>query len=319
MYKFAVIGRNFIADWFLEAASEIPEISLLGIYSRKEETAREYAEKKGAERIYTEIDELCNDSDIDFVYIASPNICHEEQAIKLLNSGKHVLCEKPAALSSKSFGKILSAAKKSVFMEGMVPLHMPGYKKICELLPKIGAVRHIDFNFCQYSSRYDRYKNGIITNTFDPTLGNGALTDLGIYCIEMLVSLFGMPDDIIGKAVFSGIDVIDSLICEYPDKTAKINISKISDGAVPSQIQGENGCILIDKISRPKIITFCPRGEEKTVYDTTEKKHDMSYEIKAFISAVNSGTADNFNETTNLAMHFLDSAVKKLGITFKKC
>ncbi len=316
MYNYAVIGRNFIVDWFLEAAAEIPEISLTGVYSRSKAAAEEYALKNGARKTYTSIEEICRDNEIDFVYIASPNICHKPQAINLLSGGKHVLCEKPAAISYNEFKEIIAASGNSVFMEGMVPLHMPGYKKICELLPLLGEIRNIDFNFCQYSSRYDRYKNGIMTNTFDKSLGNGALMDLGIYCVEMLIALFGMPTEICGSAIFSGIDTVDSIVCKYPEKIAKINVSKISDSVLPSQIQGENGCLLIDKLSRPKVITLCPKGGEKQVYDTSENKHDMSYEIKSFVSMMNGEKNPYFNNITSQAMKFCDEARKKLGIIF---
>lgn len=317
MYKFAVIGRNFIADWFLSAASEIDDVALYGIYSRSIEDAKAYAEKNGAEKAFSSLDELCHDNAVDFVYIASPNIFHAPQAIKLLSAGKHVLCEKPATISAKDYEAIISASGNCVFMEGMVPLHMPGFKKIQELIPLLGKIRHVDFNFCQYSSRYDRFKNGIVTNTFDPTLGNGALMDLGIYCIELLIALFGMPDDIIGSAIFSDIDTADSLICTYPDKIAKINVSKISDGILPSQIQGENGSLLIDKLSRPKHITYCPRGDEPISFDMTDENHDMSHEIRQFVSLLNGEKNDCFNEITRLSMQFCDIAREKLGISFK--
>lgn len=319
MYNFAVIGRNFITDWFLQAASEVDEVSFYGVYSRSVDDAKEYALKNGAKKAFSSIDDMCRDENIDFVYIASPNICHAPQTAELLSAGKHVLCEKPAAISAAEFDKALASSKgNAVFAEGMVPLHMPGFQKIKELIPSLGTIRHIDFNFCQYSSRYDRFKKGIMTNTFDPTLGNGALTDLGIYCIETLVALFGMPSDMVGTAIFSGIDTADSLICAYPDKIAKINVSKISDGALPSQIQGENGCILIDKISRPKVITLRPKGGEPVVFDTTSEKHDMTFELENFVASMKKGQNDYYNEITRLSMHFCDIAREKLGIDFKR-
>lgn len=320
MLKYAVIGRNFIVDWFLDAAKEFPELKLRGVYSRSKAAALEYAKNKGAEKIYSSIDEICGDNEVDFVYIASPNICHEEQALRLLEGGKHVLCEKPATLSAEGLDKLLKAAGERVFMEGMVPIHMPAYKKICELITRLGEVRSIDFNFCSYSSRYDRFKSGIMTNTFDPTLGNGAFMDLGIYCVEMLISLFGMPEEITGSSVFlpHSIDAVDSVICRYSDKIAKINVSKISDGAVPSEIQGENGCLLIDKISRPNLLTLRLKGQAPEVCDMSSEHHDMSFEIKNFISQINGEKTEYYNEITYSSMKFCDIARPKLGITFKK-
>lgn len=322
MIKFAVIGRNFIVDWFLEAASEFPEFFFRGVYSRAKETAAEYAALKGAERIYTSINELCKDDELDMVYIASPNICHEEQAIALLNAKKHVLCEKPAAISAEGLSRMLETAEKNgrVFMEAMVPLHMPAFEEVRRLLPELGKIRHAEFSFCQYSSRYDRFKNNIMTNTFDPALGNGSLMDLGIYCVHFLLALFGMPQKIHTAAEFipGSIDASGAIAAAYPDMTASLVYSKVCDSLNLSQIMGEDGCLLIDKVSRPKKLTLKKRGGDAKVIDLTPTRHEMAYEIQNFIRQINGEKMPQFNEISKLAMNFCDIARAEAGIDFKK-
>lgn len=320
MINFAVIGRNFITDWFLEAAKEFDELHFYGVYSRKIEHAKEYAAAKGAKTVYSSIADMCKDEKLDMVYIASPNIFHEVQAISLLKAKKHVLCEKPVTLSSESLSKILDAADKNkcIFMEAMVPLHMPVFAKIKELIPNLGIIRHISLNFCQYSSRYHFYKENVHTNTFDPSLGNGAFMDLGIYCSELLLALFGYPDSIKGTAHIlpDSIDGSGTLSLSYHDKTASIVFSKISQSMVQSEIQGENGSLLIDKISRPKKLTLILRNEEPILIDTTPKRHEMAYEIENFISQINGTSMPFYNDISQLAMKFCDTALKELGISF---
>lgn len=322
MINFAVIGRNFIVDWFLEAASEFPELCFHGVYSRNPKNAQEYATLKGAKRIYTSLDELCLDSELDMVYIASPNIYHEEQSIKLLNAKKHVLCEKPATISYESLSKILEAANKNnkVFMEAMVPLHMPAFIEIKKLLPSLGKIRHIDFSFCQYSSRYDKFKNGIMTNTFDPTLGNGSLMDLGIYCVHFLLALFGFPKKIHALSGFipESIDSSGIVAASYGDKTASLSFSKVCSSVNLSQISGENGCLLIDKMSRPKKLTLVLKDSEPKVIDCSGTRHEMAYEIANFISQINGEKMSFFNDISCLAMKFCDIARKDMGIDFKR-
>lgn len=321
MINFAVIGRNFITDWFLEAAKEFRELNFYGVCSRNLENAEAYSKAHGADKAYSSVHEMCEDKDLDMVYIASPNKFHEEQSVALLNSKKHVLCEKPVTLSSESFSKILDAAEKNnrVFMEAMPSLHMPAFKEIKKLLPKLGAVRHITFNFCQYSSRYHFYKENIHSNTFDPSLGNGAFMDLGIYCTELLLGLFGFPEKISGAAYFlpNSIDASGSLSLLYPDKTASIIFSKISQTNLLSEIQGEDACLLIDKISRPKKLTLIKRGSEPIYIDLSTGRHDMTYEIEDFIAQINGKKLPFYNETSRSAMDFCDSALKILGIDFK--
>lgn len=321
MIKFAVIGRNFIVDRFLEAAKEFPELVFYGVYSRSSKTASEYAKEHGAGKIYTSLDEMCRDEQLDMVYIASPNLFHEEQSITLLNAKKHVLCEKPATLSYESLIRILDTAKKNgrVFMEAMVPLHLPALAKIKELLPRLGDIRQITLTFCQYSSRYDQFKQHIMSNTFDPTLGNGAFMDLGIYCVHMLLALFGYPEKISGAVQFlpDSIDGSGTVTAAYPDKTAALIFSKISESATLSQIQGEKGCLLIDKVSRTKKLTLVMNHEEPVVYDLSGNRHEMSYELENFIAQIGGHPMPFFNEISKLGMKFCDEARPALGINFK--
>ena len=84
-------------------------------------------------------------------------------------------------------------------MEAMKNVHSPGFHAMMDNLYKIGTVRRATIQYCQYSSRYDKFKKGIIENAFNPKLSNGALMDIGSYCIHFLASLFGKPEKILGR------------------------------------------------------------------------------------------------------------------------
>ena len=84
MHRFAVIGSNFVTDWLIEASREVENVELAAVYSRTEARGQEYAARHGIPRVYPSLDALAADPDIDFVYIASPNLCHAPQAIRLL-------------------------------------------------------------------------------------------------------------------------------------------------------------------------------------------------------------------------------------------
>ncbi|MCR5484359.1 MAG: Gfo/Idh/MocA family oxidoreductase [Clostridiales bacterium] len=321
MINFGVIGRNFVVDRMLEASKQISDINLLSVYSRNADTAEEFANKHGAERAYTDFDAFCRDDELDFVYIASPNICHTKQAVTLLNAGKHVLCEKPAAPSEGELSEMLSAAEKNdrVFMEAMMSAHLPAVGIIKDKLSEIGPVRRATLSYCQYSSRYDKFKSGIIENAFDPRLCNGAMMDIGIYCIHMAAMLFGEPDEVCGSAVFlpESIDGEGSLVLKYDGMLAEIIYSKIADGCLPSQIEGENGCILIDALSKPRVITVLPRGKEKYIIDTSDDKHDMYYELRDFINQISGERTREYNEYSMKAIRIADRARKETGVDFK--
>lgn len=320
MINLAVIGRNFVVDEMLEATRLFPEINLSAIYSRKEETGREYAQKWGFDRVYTDLDEMAADKSIDAVYIASPNYAHEAQAVKMMQAGKHVLCEKPMHKSYEGALNMINTAKenKVVFMEAMMSAHVPGTYKIAELLPRIGKVRRVNLSFCQYSSRYDKFKQGIVENAFDPTLWNGAFMDMGVYPVSLLLQLFGEPVDIMAKAVFlpGSIDGQGTMICSYPDMTATLQWSKITQGYIQSDIQGEAGSIIIDKVSKPTELTLILRDGTKEVYETLSGNPVMYYELCDFIAQINGEEMPWFNHNSLLEASLMEKARTEMGINF---
>ena len=324
MIHFATIGSGFVVDWMLAAAKYCPDFVLTGAYSRTQERADEFAAKHGAEKTYTDLNALCQDATIEAVYVASPNLCHKEQAIMLLNAGKHVLCEKPMALSEGDLMEMAEAAYKNdvVLMEAMRPSHSPGVKMLRELFPRIGKVRRATLQFCQYSSRYDNFRRGIIENAFNPTLGNGALMDIGIYCVHMMEMLFGMPRSLTGASVFlhTGVDGEGTLLANYSDMLCEIVYSKIAQAMTPSQIQGEDGSLLFDSVSVPKNITLLPRGGERIEIPVPMGPGgDMVFELEDFIHQIQNKSMDrDILQHSYQSVCLLDRARDIMGVDFQK-
>lgn len=319
--NFAVIGRNFVVDSFLEAAAERNDVRLLGVYSRREDTGRAFAEKHGAERVYTDLSALSADDDLDFVYIASPNLCHEAQTIALLRGGKHVLVEKPAAIARDGFERMCAAADDAgrVLMEAMMPAHLPALNVVRSWLPRIAPVRTADFSYCQYSSRYDKFKAGVVENAFDPTLGNGALMDIGIYCVHWLAALFGVPDSLCGACTFlpHSIDGAGAFVARFGDTLCRVAYSKISDGTLPCEVQGEGGTIRIDRASRPRSAEL--RLRDGTVERFESPEHtDMFYELSDFLACLDGADASPFRRMTRDALTITDLARETMGVDFQK-
>ena len=320
--NFAVIGRNFVVDSFLTAALARDDVRLLGVYSRRADTGRAFADKYGAERVYTDLDALAGDEDIDFVYVASPNICHEAQTVRLLEGGKHVLVEKPAAPTLAGFLQMADAAKQNgrVLMEAMMPAHMPALEAVRALLPRIAPVRMADFSYCQYSSRYDKFKAGIVENAFDPTLCNGALLDIGVYCVLWIAALFGTPRDLQCAGTFlpGSIDADGAFLAQYDDLVCRVAYSKIADSAQPCEIQGEGGRIRIDRASRPREVTLTTRGGASETFRIPDACHEMSYELADFLACLDGASPEPFTEITRISLGITDRVREKLGINFQK-
>ena len=271
--RVATIGSSKIAESFLKGARHDGRFCHAAVYSRTLERGREFAAKHGVERVYTSLDEMAAATDIDAVYIASPNIFHAPQAIKMMDGGKSVLVEKPAATSPGEFEAMTAAARRNgvSLMEAMRPTLVPNFQAVREALPRIGKLRRYTATYCQYSSRYEEFKRGTVASNLSREMRGGALLDLGVYCIAPMVHLFGAPwegaftrekleacvqkqetiiypggDDLHQK----GIDGQGSMLIKYPDgMEAMLSWSKIGDSSLAAEIQGEDGCIVIDRIN----------------------------------------------------------------------
>ncbi|WP_343208127.1 Gfo/Idh/MocA family oxidoreductase [Anaerolentibacter hominis] len=267
--RFAVIGTNFITDRILLNSRRCTGFELKAVYSRTEERAREYAQKNGAELTFTSLEELAACREVDAVYIGSPNYCHASQAITMLKGKKHVLCEKPICANSRELEEMFQAAGDNhvVLLEAMRPWYTPGFQYLKSILPQIGPVRHAVLQFCQYSSRYDNFKNGIVENAFKRELCNGALMDVGCYAVGVMTGLFGMPEKVaaMSRIIPGGIDAEGAFVAKYDELLAEVMYSKVSDGKNPCELQGERANVLFSptgSVEHIKILWRDGRTEE---------------------------------------------------------
>ncbi|MBA2871247.1 putative dehydrogenase [Anoxybacillus calidus] len=323
MIKFATIGTNWITEEFIKAAKEVPDFALTAVYSRTEEKAKEFAAKVGAERTFTSLEEMAQSDEIDAVYIASPNSFHAEQAILLMNHGKHVICEKPIASHTAELQAMIEVAKQNdvVLMEAMKSTLLPNFQAIRKHIHKIGKVRRYFASYCQYSSRYDAYKQGTVLNAFNPTFSSGALMDIGVYCLYPMVVLFGKPLHIKANSFLleSGVDGEGSIILDYGDMDAVVMYSKITNSYIPSEIQGEEGSIIVDTIHTPQKVEIHYR--DGRIEDITEAQthHPMYYEAKEFIELIQNGKREseiNSHYHSLTTMEIMEEARKQTGIVF---
>jgi predicted dehydrogenase len=156
---------------------------------------------------------------VDAIYIASPNYMHCSQATLCMDYGKHVLCEKPMASNAREAELMIQASQRNgvALMEAMKSTLSPNFRAVKENLHRIGTPRRYFASFCQYSSRYDKFKEGIVLNAFKPELSNGAMMDIGVYTIYPMVVLFGRPQSISAQGIVlsSGADGQGAVNMQY--------------------------------------------------------------------------------------------------------
>lgn len=330
--RFGVVGTNFITDWVIAGAREDERFELVAVCSRTIERGTEYAAKHNIPHIFTSLEDMVQSEVIDAVYIASPNYKHAEQSILAMRHGKHVLCEKPLASNAREARQMVEASKQYgvTLMEAMKSTLSPNFIAVKDNLHRIGTPRRYFASFCQYSSRYDKFKEGIILNAFRPELSNGAMMDIGVYTLYPLIALFGRPQSINAQGIVlsSGVDGQGAVNMQYDGFNATVLYSKIANSQLPAEIEGEDGNILIDRIQTPVDVRFYPRqapasGHEKRTEGeslTSPDSHNEYYhEVKEFIDLIEEGRCEssiNSHDCSVATMEVIDEVRRQLGVRY---
>ena len=330
--RFGVVGTNNITDWVIAGGRQDERFELTAVCSRTQERAEEFAAKHGIPHIFTSLEEMASSPLIDAVYIATPNYVHAEQSILCMNHGKHVLCEKPFASNAKEVRLMIEAAKKNkvTLMEAMISTLNPNFAIAKERMKDLGTIRRYFASYCQYSSRIHKLKEGIILNAFKPELSNGAVMDIGIYTIYPMVALFGKPQQIEAQGIVlhTGADGQGAVNFQYEGMNATVLYSKIANSALPTEIEGEAGNLLLDKIHITKQVDYIPRqvttqGKEQENHcqsiGVSLEKSDYYYEIAEFINLIEQGKQkSNVNSWENslTTLEIIDEIRRQLGVHY---
>ena len=330
--RFGVIGTNFITDWIIAGAKQDERFELVAVCSRTQERANEFAAKYDIPYTFTSLEEMAASPLIDAVYIATPNYLHASQSILCMKHGKHVLCEKPMASNAYEVKQMIAASRQYgvTLMEAMKPTLTPNFRVLREALPKAGVIRRYFASYCQYSSRYDKFKEGIVLNAFKPELSNGAMMDIGVYTIYPMVVLFGRPNKISASGVVlsTGTDGQGAVNFEYEGMNATVLYSKIANSSLPTEIEGEDGNFMLDKINQINRVTWQARpvassgkGPLTPVEDISAvtDKDEYYYEVAEFINLVQAGKLEsevNSHENSLITIEIIDEVRRQLGVSF---
>lgn len=315
MTRFAIVGTGRISDWVLKGAVQDARFKAVAVCSRTEEAARcfirKHPEAFGEDAlVFTTIEELAACPDVDAVYIGTPNSTHCKYAVRCLDAGKHVLCEKPLGCNAEEVEEMIRAASNggSVLMEAMISTLNPNFRAVADRVEDIGPVHKVFASYCQYSTRLESLKRGEVANSFDPRMGGGALEDIGIYTIYPIVSLFGEPDEVL--AVRStmpfpcgDVELEGSAVLRYGNgMVASISYSKAVDAHVPTEFCGERGNLVLDNIHNARQAEFVPHAAPSAgrgpapVRETLASGLEMDdyyYEFQEFLDVLDRGLSES--------------------------
>lgn len=320
--RIGAIGTGAIAKSMIPEFQRSDVLQCTALYSRKEETGRAIAEQFGIPKVYTSLDAMLADPEIDMIYVGTPNAVHFGQAKAALLAGKHVLCEKPFTPTAAEARELIALAKeKHLFLfEAITTAHHPNYALIRQQLPALGPVKLAVCTFCQFSSRYPALLAGKVSPVLDPAFCGGALMDINLYNIHFVVGLFGAPEKVhyYPNLHSNGVDTSGTLILEYPGFVCQCVGAKDCAARNSAQIIGENGRMEVTPgSSNCQSLEIALRGQEPqyTVYEENPWYYEVQ-DIGRILASGDYETCYAALETTLKVVTVLEQARKDASLGF---
>ena len=321
--KLGTIDSGVIVRSILDNVNRTEGIELEAVYSRSQEKGERLAGEYGCKKVYTDMDAFLADGEVNFVYIATPNLLHYEQAKKALLAGKHVFLEKPFTTKIDHARALAQIAKEHYLMlvEAAPTGFLPNFSILQEKLGKIGKIKLVMSNYSQYSSRYDAVLRGEKPAIFDPAYASGCLMDINFYNVLLNILLFGKPKAATYHANrFPGLsDTSGVMVMEYEGFVSTNAGAKDTWGVNFFQIEGEKGYIYIENGSNG---IKSVRTVTKTSDDTYNEQPDPDrwfYEIQELTRLVLTEDYDSVWERLDRTLETvetIESARKAAGIVF---
>ena len=288
--KIGILGTGMIVKDLLTTIEKLhfKKIAILGTLNTKEETET-LKNQYHLDATYYDYDELL-ESDIDTVYIALPNHLHYAFAKKALEKNKHVIIEKPITTNADELKELIAIAhqKNKMILEAMNIHYLPAYQSLKEHIHQLGKIKVVSFNYSQYSSRYNSFKEGKILPAFDYQKAGGALMDLNVYNLHAIIGLFGQPNDVhYYPNIERHIDTSGIAILNYNDFQAVSIGAKDCKAPVMCTLQGDEGYIRFNTPAnqlRSYELSDNLGSVQTFSFDTQD--HRLLYEFQEFIRII---------------------------------
>ena len=300
MFKFGILGCGMIAGIHADAIKNIENASLVAVADNSIEYAKSFAEKHGA-TAYASYDEMLG-SDVDIVCICTPSCFHAQNAIDAMMAGKHVVLEKPMALSTEDADSVIAVSKETGRLVTVIcQLRFSADVQRLKKLVTDNAFGRI--TLCTLSMKYHRSMEYYNSSPWKGTLkfdGGGALMNQGIHGIDLLEYIVGGVKDVKGivRTLSHRIEVEDTAVAVLEFESGALGTIVASTCAYPGferkiEIHGDRGYAVLTENSIEKLmIDGIEQSTEKvavanTASDPTAVQSEMhKIEIENLLSAI---------------------------------
>lgn len=317
-YNWASLGCGVIANQLAQAMAK-KNRKLYSVANRTYDKAIAFADKYNIDKVYTDINQIFEDENIDIIYISTPHNTHINYIRKALNSGKHVLCEKAITLNSSQLREMTDLASKNnlILAEAMTIYHMPIYKKLKEIISsgKLGSLKLIQMSFGSYK------EYNMENRFFSRKLAGGAMLDIGVYALSFIRwFMTSKPNQILSQVKYAptGVDEQAGILLKNPhDEMAAVMLSLHAKQPKRGIVSFDKGFIEIMEYPRAcrATITYTDTSYQQTISDG-DTDNSISYEIEDMESAV-CGNKNIMNlEYTKDVMDIMTEIRKQWGMKY---
>lgn len=320
-FRWGILASGGIAQAFARDLSYFNHHIVAAVGSRSQESADSFAAEFPGCTAYSSYEALVADPTLDAIYVASPHPYHVSNTVLALNAGKPVLCEKPFTINAAEARQMKAAADANgvALMEAMWARFLPHMHKVREILASgiLGDIWAVEADHGQRLSDYANPRH------WEPSLGGGALLDLGIYPISFAHMVLGVPDKITSSATFTdkGVDASSTVIFDYKSGAQAILTSNMMVSTpCRATICGTLGKIEIDRtFYNPTSMRVIMHDGTTTEYPKEYKGHGLRDQALEFERVVRSGAKSSAILTPDesiLIMESLDEVRKQIGLIY---
>lgn len=289
--RWGLLGTGWIAAKFAASLTAHTAQRIVAVGSRNQESADRFAREVGADAAYGSYEALVAAPDIDVIYIATPHHLHHAHALLAIEAGKHVLIEKPIAVSHREAQEIAATAQRAgVFaMEALWTLFTPKYDVIRQLLPRL-EVETMLADMGEYFAPEHRI--------FDAELAGGPLFDLGAYPLSLALWALGSATAVAaaGTPAANGINGQLAITLQAERGLAALHCSILGETPTTATLAGPDATLRLDgPFYQPGGFTVTTRAGQRLRYDEPTSAHEggLCFEAAEVARRITAGELDS--------------------------
>ncbi|HET8614516.1 MAG TPA: Gfo/Idh/MocA family oxidoreductase [Actinomycetales bacterium] len=320
--RFGVVGTGYIASAFTDDLRLLDDVVVSAVGSRSQASAVAFGERHAVGRRHASYAELVTDPEVDVVYVATPHPGHHDAAMLAIQAGKAVLVEKPFTMDAAEASDLVDAARQAgVFlMEAMWTRFHPHMARIREVLAAgtLGEVVTVTADHGQWFASDAEHR------LFAPSLGGGALLDLGIYPLSFASMVLGTPDVVTARSskAFTGVDAQTSMILDHVGGAqAVLTTTLLARSPTRATIVGTEARLEVDTVwYQPSSFTVISRdGVVLERFDEPHVGHGLRHQASEVVRCLRAGETESpvmpLDESLSI-MRTMDEVRRQIGLVY---